>query len=96
MLHDEMVKDWNHNKTCKVCAWGQDGFCKKPNKNPEELMSECFVDPLDIKKLFTKQTPNWGKINIPGVQFVEPNEPIVWEDDETTIEMSGDAYGKGM
>ena len=74
-------------KTCKVCAWSQDGYCKKPNRNTAESMSDCFVDPLSIKKLFTKQVPTWDKINIPGVQFVQPDKPIVWEDTETTLQM---------
>lgn len=72
MFHDEIVKNWNHNKTCKVCAWGRDGFCKKPNKNSGDSMSECFVDSLQVKDLFAKQTctRSWLRDNNPNIRFL--------------------------
>ena len=66
-------------KTCKVCAWSQDGYCKKPNRNTAESMSECFVDPLEIKNLITKyvDSKSWEGVSIPSIS---PTKPIVWED----------------
>lgn len=74
-------------KTCYTCVWGKDGICQKPNRQPNDSMDECYVDPLEIKSIITRlDTRSWD--NVPyGIQCTPPTQPITWEDNETTLHM---------
>lgn len=73
-------------KTCMTCAWGQDGICKKPHRRQNESMAECYVDPTDI---LPTDHRTWDGVTIPnGIHLTSPTGPVVWEDNESTLQMS--------
>lgn len=75
-------------KTCKTCIWGKDGVCQKPNRQPNDSMAECYVDPTEVKEVTTKHLDTRSWDNAPqGIEYIPVTKPIVWEDNEKTMRL---------